>query len=170
MTSRPSYEALEQKRVRELEEAALKRRLAEEDLHESETRYRTLFETSSDALMLFDREKGFFDCNEETLKTFGLSGKDEFIAVHPSELSPPEQPNGEDSFTAANEKIAKAFEKGSNKFEWVHRRKNGQDFPAEVWLTAFPLRALHFYSYYYFDFYFYVVLVGTATDLLIILV
>jgi PAS domain S-box-containing protein len=136
MALQPTYESLE----RELEEAALKRKKAEEDLHESERRYRTLFETSSDALMLFDREAGFFECNEETLKTFGLSDKDEFIAVHPSELSPPKQPNGEDSFTAANKRIAEAFEKGYNKFEWVHRRKNGQDFPAEVWLTAFPLR------------------------------
>ncbi len=140
MALQPTSEALERKRVRELEEAALKRKEAEEDLHESERRYRTLFETSSDALMLFDRDEGFFDCNRETLRTFGLSSKAEFIAVHPSQLSPPKQPNGEDSFTAANERIAAAFEKGSNKFEWVHRRKNGQDFPAEVWLTAFPLR------------------------------
>ncbi len=136
----PTHEAWEPERVQELQEADLKRREAEKDLLESERRYRTLFETSSDALMLFDREEGFFDCNEQTLRTFGLSDKDEFIAVHPSELSPPKQPNGEDSFTAANKRIEAAFEKGSNKFEWVHRRKNGQNFPAEVWLTAFPLR------------------------------
>ena len=140
MVLQPTYGSLGRKGVQELEEAALKRKEAEEDLHESERRYRTLFETSSDALMLFDREEGFFDCNEETLKTFGLSDKDEFIAVHPSELSPPKQPDGEDSFAAANKKIAEAFRKGYSKFEWVHRRKNGQDFPAEVWLTAFPLR------------------------------
>jgi len=62
-----------------------------------------------------------------------------FISSHPGDLSPPVQANGADSTTAANEKIKYAFKNGATKVEWIHRRKNGEDFPAEVWLTAFPL-------------------------------
>ena len=114
------------------------RKAAEEALAASEARFRTLYESAADAIMMLD-EKGFFDCNEATLRMFGLSDKAEFISVHPAQLSPPNQPDGTDSMTAANQKIAEAFDRGSNHFEWVHRRKDGEDFPADVLLTAFDL-------------------------------
>ncbi len=34
--------------------------------------------------------------------------------------------------------IAIAFEKGSHRFEWDHRRADGEVFPVEVLLTAVP--------------------------------
>ncbi len=108
-------------------------------IRESEEQYRTLFESSADAVMLLD-DTGFIDCNEATLYMFGLDKKDEFIGVRPSQLSPPYQPDDQDSQKAANEKIAAAYQWGHNRFEWVHRRKSGEDFPAEVWLTAFELK------------------------------
>ncbi|MEW6234477.1 MAG: PAS domain S-box protein [Candidatus Omnitrophota bacterium] len=114
------------------------RKKAETILQESENKYRTLFESSTDALMLLS-SGGFIDCNKQTLEMFGLSNKEEFLHVHPADLSPPFQSDGEDSRMAANRKIAEAFERGFNKFEWIHRRKNGEDFSADVWLTAFQL-------------------------------
>ncbi len=109
------------------------------ELRESDAKYRTLYESSSDAIMMLD-EKGFFDCNNATLRMFGFSEKEDFTRVHPADISPPYQPDGTDSLTAANRKITDAFRKGTNFFEWVHRRKNGEDFPAEVLLTAFQLK------------------------------
>ncbi|GAO36847.1 hypothetical protein SCT_2262 [Sulfuricella sp. T08] len=94
------------------------------------------YEVSNDAIMLLT-EKGFFDCNQRTLEIFGLTNKAEFISCHPSDLSPPLQPDGQDSVAAANERIMVAHKQGSNRFEWIHRRKNGEDFPAEVLLSAF---------------------------------
>lgn len=109
------------------------------ELRESEAKYRTLYESSSDAIMLLD-EKGFFDCNNATLAMFGFLKKEDYIKVHPADVSPPYQPDGTDSLTAANNKISEAFRKGMNSFEWMHRRKNGKEFPAEVLLTVFQLR------------------------------
>ncbi len=109
-----------------------------ESLEQSEKRYRTLFESSSDALMTLS-DKGFLDCNAATVRMFGCKDQGEFIGLHPSEISPPQQQWGQDSRPAADQKIATAFEKGMDQFEWTHRRQNGEDFPAEVLLTAFEL-------------------------------
>jgi PAS domain S-box-containing protein len=107
-------------------------------LVESEARFRAIFDGSNDALMLF-AEQSFFDCNPRTLEMFGFKDKEEFTRIHPADISPPNQPDGTESFPAAQESIKTAFEQGSNRFEWVHRRKNGEDFPAEVLLSAFTL-------------------------------
>lgn len=108
-------------------------------LSQSEEKYRTLYEGSADAIMMLD-EKGFFDCNMAALYMFGYLEKKDFIKLHPSDFSPPTQPDGVDSLTAANNKIAEAFSKGSNMFEWVHRRSNGKDFPANVLLSTVQLK------------------------------
>lgn len=108
----------------------------EKALRESEEKYRTLFESSSDAIMLLD-EKGFFDCNQATLRIFGIPRKEDFVKMHPSDLSPKFQPDGKRSFEEANKKIVEAYKNGTNHFEWVHRRIGGEDFFADVLLTAF---------------------------------
>jgi PAS domain S-box-containing protein len=89
--------------------------------------------------MLLD-EKGFFDCNNATLQIFGFSSKEEITKLHPGKISPPYQPDGVDSLTASNKKIAQALKNGTNSFEWIHRRQNGEDFSADVLLTAFNFK------------------------------
>ncbi len=114
------------------------RKRTEEALRESEKKFRTLYESTSDAVMLLD-DKAFFDCNEATLRTFGCSSREEFLDKHPSQFSPPQQPDGQDSMSLANERIATAFKEGSNQFEWLHCCLNGEEFPAEVLLSAMEL-------------------------------
>lgn len=111
-------------------------RQAEADLKRSEEKFRSIYEGSTNAVMLLTKN-GFFDCNARTLEIFGLKDKTEFFAYHPADLSPPFQPDGKDSLSAANEKIMTALKEGSTRFEWIHRRKNGEDFPAEVLFSAF---------------------------------
>ncbi len=110
---------------------------AEYELERQRAKLHSIFEGSSDAIMLLSADGAFFDCNSRTLKIFGLSTKEEFISLHPSDLSPEFQADGSDSLTKANEHIQKAFAEGMNHFEWTHCRKNGKSFPAEVLLTAF---------------------------------
>ncbi len=114
------------------------RRKTEEALKKSEKRYHDIFEGSQDALMLLDN-KGFFHCNKATLKIFGYKTVKEFCTKHPGQVSPPTQPDGTPSMKLANKRIQDAYDKGSNLFEWIHRRKNGEDFPASVLLVAFEL-------------------------------
>lgn len=114
------------------------RQQAQAELQNVAVKFRTLYESSSDAIMLCD-EQGFFDCNEATLQVFGCLSRDEFIHKHPSRFSPPIQPGGEDSDCLSRAHIATAFRQGSDRFEWVHMRLNGTLFPAEVWLTGLEL-------------------------------
>jgi PAS domain S-box-containing protein len=110
-----------------------------EALHQSETKLRTLYESTSDAVMLLD-EKGFFDCNKATLAMFGCATKEEFYSMHPGDLSPPEQPCGTDSVSLANQRIATAMKNGRHQFEWMHRRADtGKIFPADVLLNSMEL-------------------------------
>jgi len=109
-------------------------RLMEDKLQKSEGEYRTLFESSRDALVMLDRT-GFFNCNKATLELFGFPSKEQFLKKHPGELSPAEQPDGRDSITAAREHIEKAFRDGTDFFKWLHTHRDGTPFHAEMLLS-----------------------------------
>jgi PAS domain S-box-containing protein len=112
-----------------------KRRMAEAALEESEKRFMDVIYAAQDAILLVESEK-FVDCNEATAQMLGYASRDAFLMIHPSQLSPPLQPDGRQSFEKANEMMQTAIANGPNHFEWVHRRANGEDFPVEVSLTA----------------------------------
>ena len=109
---------------------------SKEMVQNSDNKYRVLFEDSADASWLMD-EKGFMDCNSAALQMFGYAAGTEMM--HPADISPPNQPDGTNSRTAAEQKMAAAFLNGKERFEWLHQRKNGNVFPAEVCLTALML-------------------------------
>ena len=124
---------------RELERDITERKRAEEALRRSETKFRTLYDLTGDAVMLLD-QKGFFDCNQAALAVFGCETREEFCSKHPADVSPPMQPCGTDSLTLANRRIATAMEQGSHHFEWMHKRADtGETFPADVLLSAMEL-------------------------------
>jgi PAS domain-containing protein len=60
----------------------------EQKLKESLEKFSSIFEASNDGIMLLN-ETGFFDCNPRTLELFKISSKEEFIKLHPADLSPP---------------------------------------------------------------------------------
>jgi PAS domain S-box-containing protein len=108
----------------------------ERELEAREAKYRSLFEDTRDALMLFDRD-GYIDCNEQTLELFGVDSVETFLEYTPWKLSPPTQPDGTNSRKAALEHVETAFEEGEALFEWTHARADGTPFPAEVKLSRF---------------------------------
>jgi len=103
-------------------------------LGESEKRFLDILYASQDAILLIDGDT-FVDCNESAARMLGYATREECLRKHPSELSPPLQPDGKPSFDKANEMMRLAYEKGFHRFEWVHQKANGENFPVEVSLT-----------------------------------
>lgn len=119
-------------------------KLALEQLQLSEKTYKSLFQHTSDAVMLLD-DKHFFECNPATLEIFGCQDFNRFYSCHPADVSPEFQPSGKPSLEMANERIQTAFENGSHFFDWVHKRLDtGESFPAEVLLTAMEVNGQKF--------------------------
>ncbi|MFM8444172.1 MAG: response regulator [Methylococcus sp.] len=102
----------------------------------SENRFRALFENSYDAITILTAE-GYVDGNSRALELFGLASREELLTLHPVDLSPSRQLDGRETVTAARDYIARAIAEGSCRFEWLHRRRNGVEFPADVLLSAY---------------------------------
>ena len=117
----------------------IQRTAAEKALHDSEAKFRTLFNSTSDSVFLLNQE-GFLDCNPAAPALFGCATRKDLRARHPAFFSPPLQPDGTDSLTGANQHIATALEDGSHHFEWIHQRADtGKLFSADVLLNAMEL-------------------------------
>lgn len=102
------------------------------------SQYQKLFESAYDSIFLLHH--GFFvDCNEAAVKTFHLNNKDEVYHLHPSQISPQFQPDGQSSEAKANNMIQQCLENGSNRFEWMHSTVDGFPFWAEVTLIKMKL-------------------------------
>ncbi|MBF0521915.1 MAG: GAF domain-containing protein [Candidatus Omnitrophica bacterium] len=115
------------------------RKKIEKALDESERRFFDVFYASKDAVLLIS-ENTFVDANETATRMLGYPTREEFVKTHPSELSPPIQPDGRSSVEKADEMIRLAYEKGFHQFEWMHRKASGEDFPVQVSLTPVSVK------------------------------
>lgn len=100
--------------------------------------FRQLFESSPDPTWIIENNC-FIECNQAAAQFLGYADCDELLNTHPSKLSPASQPDGEDSYTKAERMMALSLEKGLHRFEWMHRKRDGSDFLAEVTLSAIQL-------------------------------
>ena len=104
----------------------------------AEEKFRILFEHSSDAHLICD-DTGIIDCNNAAARMLGCNDKRQVLSLHPAVLSPTNQPDGRSSMGKSVEMVAIARRQGSHRFEWIHRRVDGTDFPVEVTLTPVTL-------------------------------
>lgn len=107
-----------------------------------EERFRVLFKHSSEAHFLVGTH-GIIDCNRTALQMLRCPDKAGLTAVHPRVLSPERQPDGRLSAETGPEMENIARENGVHRFEWVHTRLDGTDFPTEITLTPVVLRGEH---------------------------
>jgi len=107
--------------------------------HAAEERFRIIFEQSTDAHLLFSTG-GIIDCNKATVEMLRLGSKEEVLHRIAADLSPEFQPDGERSADKARRMATLARERGHHRFEWVHRRANGELFEVEVSITPVQLK------------------------------
>ncbi len=112
-------------------EEITERRKTEARIRESETLYRTLFESSDEGLFLVDG--AFVDCNDQASKMFKCS-RSEICGRTPADFSPEFQPDGRTSDEAARQYLAAAEAGIEQSFTWRHLRKDGEEIDTEVTL------------------------------------
>ncbi len=114
------------------------RKKAETALQESEEKYRMLFEKANDAIFLMDGDV-FIDCNPETLVMYGCK-YGEIVGKTPYDYSPEYQPDGSPSREKSIDLINASLKGEIKTFEWIHTKKNGEIFYAEVSLNRIILK------------------------------
>jgi len=112
---------------------------AEEALLKSEEKYKTLYDSSRDAIMILTPEEGFLSGNIAAVKMFGCISEKDFTSKTPADLSPEYQIDGTLSSVKAQQNMAIAMEKGSHFFKWKHKRMDGEGFFTNVLLTRMEL-------------------------------
>ena len=89
---------------------------------------------SPSAIFALDKEK-IVAGNPMVASLFGFDTVDNFVGHSPGELSPEYQADGQRSDQKAGAMIGQAVRDGSHWFHWVHQRRNGVPFWAEVTLV-----------------------------------
>lgn len=105
---------------------------AEEALLKSEAKYRQLFATVSDAIMVFESDtKQFVDVNDAALRLYGYS-KEEFLKLrHPAITAEPEKSIASIAKTLGGELTRIPLR--------YHKKKDGTVFPVEISASTFTL-------------------------------
>jgi len=106
---------------------------AQEALRESEEKYRQLFATESDAIIVFDAEtRDFLDVNDAALDLYGYT-REEFLKLNHLDITT--EPEASDS------SIKLALEGKLTKIPLrYHKKRDGTIFPVEISASSFTLR------------------------------
>jgi diguanylate cyclase (GGDEF)-like protein/PAS domain S-box-containing protein len=97
--------------------------------------FKQLFDLSPNPTWLIDGNR-FVECNDAAFKTLGYASREDLLNVHPSQLSPRVQADGQDSYVKAEQLFDITHEQGRHQFEWLHSKADGADLIADVTLTC----------------------------------
>jgi two-component system, cell cycle sensor histidine kinase and response regulator CckA len=109
------------------------RKKVEQALIESEDRYRTLVEASSDAILLIDGDRNIISCNPAFLEMFGYSLEElEGKSIRSLHLS-------DERYLAFGNLVYPVIEKeGKARLEWDYRQKNNEVISCEIVISPIP--------------------------------
>ena len=110
---------------------------SEEKMRDNEKKFRTLYESSSDAIFLI-QDKRIVSCNQRTLQLLKRK-KEDVIGSMPHKLSPTYQENGQRSADMTEEILASVLAGESRVFEWQHSRPDGEIVDCSVSLNLVEL-------------------------------
>jgi PAS domain S-box-containing protein len=98
---------------------------AEQSIRQSEEKFRTLFESATDALFILDLEGNFIAVNKTAYERLGYT-REEMLSMHLSRLDPPE-------FAAkVSARLQHVLNRGHAVMESAHLKKDGSVMPVEI--------------------------------------
>ena len=95
--------------------------------------YKDIFEFYDEPIIIFDHDC-IIDCNNATVEILGLEIKDDIKALHPLQIIPVYQPDGEPSLIKFQRKLQECINSKSIRFEWVYKTINDKEFFVEIFL------------------------------------
>jgi len=104
----------------------------------AQQRLRTIFDHTRIGLVMIGEDHTFSGANPSLRELLEVEDEQEFARDFPA-FSPPWQPDGRPSLETAKQMIDVAFERGYNRFDWMHQTRDGQPRPCEVALTRVRL-------------------------------
>ncbi|NQU52926.1 MAG: PAS domain S-box protein [Bacteroidetes bacterium] len=113
---------------------------AEQELKESEEKYRTIIETTTEGFWLTDTTGKFIDVNPAYCEISGYT-RDELLTMFVPDIEALE--NIEETELHINNVI----QTGHDHFETIHKRKDGSLFPVEIKTSYFPLNNGQFIAF-----------------------
>lgn len=108
------------------------RKAYQEKISQREREFREIFNSTSEAIIIYNpHDNSIVDCNDMAIEMYGYPSKDEFLKCDASTLSADVEPY-------KNERIGiyskMAADEGPQRFDWLAKRKNGEQFWIEVTL------------------------------------
>jgi PAS domain S-box-containing protein len=129
---------------RRLEQEIADRERAETILQTSQAKFKAVYDSSNEAIMLLTPGEGFVSGNPAAVAMYGCKDEKEFTSRGPGDFSPKYQPDGSLSSAKVQQMIAIALEDGSHVFQWKHKRIDGSEFLSTITLTRMELEGKQF--------------------------
>ncbi len=111
---------------------------AEEEIRSNEAIIKVLMDSVNDAIFVLEGDS-LVDCNQMVLDKFGAK-RDQVLGKSPWDISPPTQPDGENSEEKARALIGEARAGKPVQFEWVHLTADGTEIYGDISLRRIENR------------------------------
>lgn len=117
-------------------------------LEVSEAFRKRVFDSSPVAIVVMDSDTHqILDCNPAAVEIYRLGSRAETLGKSPNDVSASVQYDGRSSAELARMHITKAIVCGSDRFEWRHRRPDGEEWDGDVILQHFDVGERPFLQY-----------------------
>ena len=100
-------------------------------MRETDEFTQVMFKAMPLSCQLWNTELQCLMCNDEAIRVYRVADKKYFLDNF-FDFSPEYQPDGRPSKEKGHEYLRKGFEDGYFRFEWIHKRGDGEEFPCEI--------------------------------------
>jgi signal transduction histidine kinase/DNA-binding response OmpR family regulator len=100
-------------------------------MRETDEFTQVMFKAMPFACQMWNKELQCVMCNDEAMRVYRAADRRRFLENF-FDYSPERQPCGTPSIVKGQGYLRKGFEDGYFRFEWIHKRGDGEEFPCEI--------------------------------------